>query len=262
MMISSPRTLLSEYQQSIGEACATVQEGSIRSLETVWTQFTHDNITAVGTAFIAIFTLTLWRSTRALWLAGEKQIAVAHRAATAASRQVDAIVAIVSPIMIIPEIKLVGYADEVDPASTVDPVLTKPIPNVCRAFVGLGNFGRSQVTITHFCLQCDVLSSLPMEPHYRPEHTQNMQLLVDPRSQQVNFFGLGHPRNPIVLTPEQRQKMDAGETLWVFGFFSYLNFMQEPHDLGFIARWSNNNGLVAEPNPRYSYLRTRVVPSH
>ena len=29
--------------------------------------FTHDNIVAFGTVMIALFTLTLWRSTKNLW---------------------------------------------------------------------------------------------------------------------------------------------------------------------------------------------------
>src|SRR5262249_45788191 len=39
----------------------------------------HDSITAVSTIFIAIFTLTLWRSTHKMWLAGEQQINVAKK---------------------------------------------------------------------------------------------------------------------------------------------------------------------------------------
>ena len=38
-----------------------------------------DAVTAVATTLIAIFTITLWWSTRRLWEAGEKQFAATHR---------------------------------------------------------------------------------------------------------------------------------------------------------------------------------------
>ena len=47
----------------------------------------RDAVTAIATAFIAVFTFTLWQSTRKLWIAGERQIEIAMTAAEAAMRQ-------------------------------------------------------------------------------------------------------------------------------------------------------------------------------
>ena len=44
---------------------------------------------AIATAFIAIFTFSLWRSTDRLWEAGEKQIAIAAEAAMAATKSAE-----------------------------------------------------------------------------------------------------------------------------------------------------------------------------
>jgi hypothetical protein len=54
------------------ETCATLHEGIMRVLVFLWDHATHDNISAAAAVVIAIFTLTLWRSTRLLWLSGER----------------------------------------------------------------------------------------------------------------------------------------------------------------------------------------------
>lgn len=63
--------VVSEYQSPDNETgnqtCATLHEGVMRGLIFLWHHATHDNIIALGTVMIAIFTWTLWRSNAKLW---------------------------------------------------------------------------------------------------------------------------------------------------------------------------------------------------
>lgn len=49
----------------------------------------HDTLNAVSTLAVAIFTATLWSTTRGLYISGEKQIALANRTAAAAENAVS-----------------------------------------------------------------------------------------------------------------------------------------------------------------------------
>jgi hypothetical protein len=59
-------------QQSASQTCATLHEGIARLTIFSWSFLTHDNVLAFGTLMIALFTLTLWRSTNKLWEAATK----------------------------------------------------------------------------------------------------------------------------------------------------------------------------------------------
>lgn len=178
-----------------------------------------------------------------------------HTAADAASRQAIAMVAIESPAVVVPEIKLVAYPDANNPVSIEDPVREQIIPDFCRALVGLINLGRGRARLINFCLEWNVQTLLPTEPVYEPAHIEVLNTLFMPNPQVITFFGMGHPNNPVVLSIQQRQRMTNGESLWIYGFFSYANFMDETFNLGFIARWNPGVGFVAEPNENYAYHR-------
>jgi hypothetical protein len=68
--------VVSQYQgtnnQPGYQTCATLHEGIMRFLAFSWGYVTHDNVSAAAAVVIAIFTWTLWRSTRLLWLSGER----------------------------------------------------------------------------------------------------------------------------------------------------------------------------------------------
>jgi hypothetical protein len=55
-------------------ACASMHEAIFRFVRLIWDGANHDNIVALGTIAISIFTYTLWKSTNSLWETGEKQI--------------------------------------------------------------------------------------------------------------------------------------------------------------------------------------------
>jgi hypothetical protein len=211
--------------------------------------------TAIATFAIAAFTLTLWRSTNRLWKSSEKQIAVAQKTAAAALRQVNAMVAIESPVLVLPQIKLVAYPNADDTKSIVDPVLEGEIPTFCRALVGIINSGRSNARMTRLCLEWRIMTILPDAPIYDTINIYDMDLLFGPNPNLITFFGIDHPANPVVLTGSQRTQIRSGQSLWVYGFFSYQNFMEETFDLGFLTRWNPPYGLVPIANQNYAYHR-------
>ncbi len=65
-----------------------MHEAVFRLIRAVWDNASHDNILAAGTIMIAIFTLTLWRSTHKLWKAGERQYSLTR---SFGSRQLTAL---------------------------------------------------------------------------------------------------------------------------------------------------------------------------
>ena len=68
-----PCAIPSQYQRSNYQAdqnaCATFAEGSIQFVSFLWLKTGHNEILGFGTLLIAVFTFTLWRSTRNLWVA-------------------------------------------------------------------------------------------------------------------------------------------------------------------------------------------------
>jgi hypothetical protein len=51
------------------QTCATLFEGGARLVNFIWERINHENILAFGTVMIAVFTFTLWQSTKRLWSA-------------------------------------------------------------------------------------------------------------------------------------------------------------------------------------------------
>jgi hypothetical protein len=68
--------VVSEYQNANDhpgyQACATLHEGIMEGFHFLWDHATHDNVAAAATVIIAVFTLSLWRSTDKLWTLGSK----------------------------------------------------------------------------------------------------------------------------------------------------------------------------------------------
>ena len=74
--------VVSQYQsannQSGYQTCATFHEGVVRGFFFVWGYINHDNVTAIGTLLIALFTWTLWRSSTKLWIVTNETIKLAR----------------------------------------------------------------------------------------------------------------------------------------------------------------------------------------
>jgi hypothetical protein len=75
------------------QTCAAFSEGIARGARFVWENATHDNVIAFGTALIAVFTYTLYRSTTKLWEGSERQLNHFERAAKRQERETAASIA-------------------------------------------------------------------------------------------------------------------------------------------------------------------------
>jgi len=85
---------ISEYQQATNGAeqgYSLAHSFTYRGISWLidWIDRRHDFVAAAATLIIAIFTITLWRSTDKMWLSAEKQIKVAISATKAAERSAD-----------------------------------------------------------------------------------------------------------------------------------------------------------------------------
>ncbi|MGO9006429.1 MAG: hypothetical protein ACLQIQ_17315 [Beijerinckiaceae bacterium] len=62
------------------QACATLHEAVFRFLRFIWDHADRDNINAFAAVAVAVFTFTLWRSTKDLWKAGKEALETTERA--------------------------------------------------------------------------------------------------------------------------------------------------------------------------------------
>ena len=71
--------LISNYQNGQynpgNQSCAPLHEGVFRLASFVWDHADRDNINALAAVSVAAFTFTLWRTTKSLLDAGERQLA-------------------------------------------------------------------------------------------------------------------------------------------------------------------------------------------
>jgi hypothetical protein len=155
------------------------------------------------------------------------------------------------PIAIVSAIKLVAFEGVHGPVILPDPVPAGRIPFFCRALVLINNAGRSPMTITRWCIEWVVQPQLPEEPAYI--HSEVFNLIVP--EHQATWIQAG-TAGDIELTPAQRDAvMGQRSHLWIYGYFTYRDFRGKSFDVGFLARWDIQSGLVREPAPNYEYQR-------
>jgi hypothetical protein len=75
ILVSEEQTADNDTDQ---QTCATLFEGIVRLFRFLWERTNHENVSALATVLIAIFTLTLWRSTKRLWQASDNQLNLAR----------------------------------------------------------------------------------------------------------------------------------------------------------------------------------------
>jgi hypothetical protein len=116
----------------------------------------HDSIIALGTIIIAMFTFTLWRSTRKLWEAAEQQrrdmlrsIMAAETSANAAKRSADLIPNIERPYVLISSITV---------EFTFNAAIGRSIPNITITF---HNYGRTPANSDEMIIVTRILGQEP-----------------------------------------------------------------------------------------------------
>jgi hypothetical protein len=127
-----------------------------------------------------------------------------------------------------------------------------PIPDFCRVLISVINLGKSSMQITSFCIEREVLAELPLAPNYRTiDRAWNPWLGFYPHQPPLWFRANDH-LTELRFSDAQRQSIQAGTaTLWIYGYFTYLNALEEELTHKFMARWDLQQGLVGEQRPGY-----------
>ena len=149
--------------------------------------------------------------------------------ADAAKRSADAAVNVELPILIM------NFANLTAPGiATITPKMI--LPKNFWPIISFENFGRSPAQIIEGCLEWTTVKN-PSE------------LLLPPRYQNIapysaNVVVIAKGRVPvdvpcqIFLTEKQMADISSGEqSLFIFGYLSYKDFLNEPHEVRFCMKW-------------------------
>lgn len=187
---------------------------SYRECTGVFVTDNHDAITALATLFIALFTLTLWISTRSLWRAGE-----IHSA-----RELRAYIAVIP-----------GFLGDINPTLRMFGV------------IGLANVGR---TPARWARHATVLR---IEQHPLPPNFPFPDLSGSPRNSRFDIApGMQAGGNVVAdNTFSQAQIVEffqapaqGGRRLYVFGQIDFTDIFDEPRWVRFCASFQGNHDLA------------------
>ena len=176
-------------------------------------------------------------------------VEVNRTAAVAALRQANAMVAMEFPIPGIVDLKLVEYADEQSDVALTDPVRSGVPPPFCRPMVNLQNRGRTELTVHRFCCDWIVAPAVEEVPYYQHVESWNGALAKESSVWVKSQNGIR------LYQEEVRTIDDFAAFLWVYGYFTYSDFMGDGFAIGYIARWDTSRGFVREPLAQYEYTR-------
>jgi hypothetical protein len=217
-----------------------------------------------ATAALALITIAL--TGIGFWQARDNKAAIkaAQTSANAAMLHARTAVAAESAEVLVHSINLVEFPDP--PPGVPDTIIPGgPAPEYSRIILSVFNSGRTRGEIIRMSLQWGVFVADPAD---NPPVYQNIvgRTFVVLREQLLSMkWGEGI----VHLDDTLRGGVNAGEmTLWIYGFFTYQNFMDQKTDVGFIGRWrSVYGGLAPQPlgfimggPPQYNYIRRRSVP--
>jgi len=189
-------------------------------------------VVGVATAFVALFTFALFRATRKLWEAGEKQIAVAQQSANAATLAAQAAIGMEIPRVLVAE---VDFWPEQD-------FIRQKLQN-SEIIVRLKNFGRNQAYVGDNCIFVTVANDLPKIPIYESIYHADPSTIIEPNK----FFSLKKTGRIAEPDIEEVVKWAAdGAKLWVYGFLKYRDFLDTEHSTGFCYRLHRTRGLLRE----------------
>jgi hypothetical protein len=242
----------------------------------------HPNefITACATFIIAWFTVILTRSTIRLWRtikdAAERQavemersvalardsVAVAKKAAEAAEKNADAAIGVQLPRLTLTQLELFEpgppYGPEAD--SFRNQVQGGIPPEHFQVAVTFYNFGETTALVTGFCIEHIVGESLPPVPRYETVVPMSAATII----KAGGTYGLKLRNFFIMLTPSEIDGIqNRSEHLWVYGYISFLDFLNLRHEHRFCQRWEarsilgGHTGFVFESDAPPDYTRSQ-----
>jgi hypothetical protein len=187
----------------------------------------HDDLTAAATVVIAIFTTIL----------GVFTVNLAHStriAADAAKRAADTAVNVELPILIISRASL-----QVIPTGGTARNLKvdENIPERFDPIIWFTNYGRSPAQVTAGCLQSQVATAageLPLPPKYS-------NIAPYPSNAVFKEDAFVRLDVPCVIEPKPCEILALNKSekfLWVFGYITFRDFLDGPHESRFCLKWS------------------------
>jgi hypothetical protein len=215
---------------------------------------------------LALFAYRLWRSTVGLVEAAREQsrdlkqsIAATKDAADAARRgaevaalQARVLIGVERPRFELSSVQL-EWADQ-----SVRQALKAPSVDI--AFT---NHGRTSAFVTEKCIEARMTPTLPADPVYSAVETLPVVDAVD----SGKTVGASAHRRVGELNEEQiRQVLAGGNTLWVYGFINFHDFLGMKHKLGFCLRWAppdreaSIGGVFLQDGPAHYSYRTEEWP--
>ena len=187
---------------------------------------------------LALFSYRLWRSTSALHAAAREQsddikrsIAVAREAAEAARKSAEAafLQAKASIGTELPRFEL-SQIGLVDADQSVRQALRTP-----SIRIDFANHGRTTAFVTQKCVEMRLARTLPPDPDYRMVETLEAVEAVEAGES----VGAAADAPLGELSEAQADALLAGQdTLWVYGFLGFRDFLGMEHRMGFCLRWT------------------------
>jgi hypothetical protein len=228
-----------------GAAQTTKESSNNDPFKLFWSWTTKDSV-SFYTFILAIFTGILGATAivqiRYLRLSNE----TASTAAEAAKRSADAAIAIELPVI---RIKVDGFGFGVSQEGE------HPRIHYCSIhFVNFRNLGRTKDFPIELQLGLFFGAKLPDRPSYRFRKSFPITAIYEPDAEVEREFRIGEFifETPADMYDRLRNKT---ECLWFFCSFSYLDFMQNRHDVGFCWERHESFGagvLIADPTPAYN----------
>jgi hypothetical protein len=126
------------------------------------------------------------------------------------------------------------------------------IPAPARIEMTFANVGETPAFVTGHCLDCVVAGRLPPDPSYRTAVADAVGTMIEPN----RTFRITLMPEP----PRDQQKNKKTHQMWIYGFISFTDFLDQPHERRFCLRWSRNSGgptgFVPESDVPPEYVRS------
>lgn len=201
----------------------------------------HDLVNAVAAIFVALFTGTLWWSSRTQGMLLGRSVKAAQDSADAALLQAKIIAASALDFAF----DLVqAPADATDLGSVTRVAPGRP-PDVSYVVIELTNVGNNVVRLTQLDFDWAVKGALPEDPIY---HRGIPSLNFSLRPDQTFKHIFANAR--VALGDKHRALLSDGASLWVFGFVTYEDFLRDVYDFGFAAFWEAGRPGLGRELPR------------
>ena len=171
----------------------------------------------------------------------------ARDTAEAAKTQTRAMVASQLPIVAWSAYKLAQFDANDQPMGDVT---SGPVPAYSRPVFAFENTGPTKILLRHSAMKWEITRELAPEPDFGGMGGEYGILLQG----QGRAITTG-----LVIRPNEDERKaleDGSKTLYAYAFVIYVDFLDEAHQIGTIAKWDPARGFVLIDRRNYSYSRS------